>query len=153
MFEGKKINSTENRAVLHVALRETKEAKILVDGEDVIPDVIKVRENVEKFTNQVREGAIKGYTGKPLKTAVIIGIGGSYLGVEFVYEALKYSPEVKAKMEGRSLRFLANVDPIDFARATDGLNCEETLFIISSKTFTTAETMLNARTSLNWLLS
>jgi len=95
---------------------------------------------------------MKGFTGKTLKNCVVIGIGGSYLSLEFVYEALRFHKESREKAKGRVLRFLANVDPIDVARALDNLNPEETLFIINSKTFTTAETMLNARTCREWLL-
>lgn len=104
-------------------------------------------DNIKSFSNEVRNGDRKGITGKNLKNLVVIGIGGSYLGIEFVYEALR-----NAYPQDRKLRFLANVDPIDFGRATEGLNPEETLFLVCSKTFTTAETMLNARSAKEWLL-
>ncbi|EGR28767.1 hypothetical protein IMG5_169030 [Ichthyophthirius multifiliis] len=105
-----------------------------------------------KFTEELRSSVLKGLTGKSIKNLVIIGIGGSYLSIEFVYEALRSHPEAQKRSNGRKLRFLANVDPIDFARAIEDLNPEETMFVINSKTFTTAETMLNARTCRNWLV-
>ena len=147
MFNGTKINLTEKRSVLHVALRMSKEQKLDVDGEgDVVKAVWEVRDKIQKFSEKVRSGDFKGFTGKDLKNVIVIGIGGSYLGPEFVYEALRYDPDWYEAAKGRALRFLANVDPTDFYRALEGLDLEETLFIINSKTFTTAETMLNART-------
>lgn len=152
MFNGDKINRTEKRAVLHTALRAAEGDKFLVDGKDVVPEVHQVLKRITNFTNEVRSGKRLGHTGKPLTDVVSIGIGGSYLGPEFVYEAMKtYGPACKAA-SGRKLRFLANVDPIDVDRALEGLNPETTLVVVISKTFTTAETMLNAKTVKDWLL-
>jgi glucose-6-phosphate isomerase len=147
MYSGLKINSSEKRAVLHVALRMDRDKSVEVEGEgDVVEKVWKVRDKIQQFSEKVRQGKFKGYSGKSLKNVVVIGIGGSYLGPEFVFEALKYDSEGFEGAEGRVLRFLANVDPTDLKRSIEGLNLEETLFIVNSKTFTTAETMLNART-------
>jgi len=151
-FSGAKINKTENRSVLHTALRMPKGSSLEVDGKDVVKDVHEVLEAIRHFSEAVRKGDIKGATGKQLRNVVTIGIGGSYLSIEFVYEALRSEPSCKEAANGRTLRFLANVDPIDFSRSVEGLNAEETLFVINSKTFTTAETMLNARSCRNWLL-
>ncbi|KAI9994241.1 hypothetical protein PInf_016809 [Phytophthora infestans] len=142
---GEHVNATEDRAVMHMALRAPKTEKIVVDGHDVVPDVHEVLDAIRAFTSNVRDG-------KLLKNVISIGIGGSYLGPEFVFESLRYEPVAKAAAEGRNLRFLANVDPVDVARATSGLNPEETLVVVVSKTFTTAETMLNARTLRKWLV-
>lgn len=125
----------------------------MIDGKNVVEDVHEILKRIEGFSTEVREGRVKGLTGKPLKNLVIIGIGGSYLSIEFVYEALRSHPDALLRAQGRKLRFLANVDPIDFLRATEGLNAEETLFVVNSKTFTTAETMLNARSCRSWLVS
>jgi len=152
LFSGEKINETEGRAVLHVALRASKEENISVDGKNVVPEVHDVLNRMKAFSDRVRSGSFLGYTGKPLKDVVCIGIGGSYLGVDFVFQALRTEASAAAAAEGRSLRFLANVDPIDVKRALSGLNAETTLVIVISKTFTTAETMLNARTVKAWLL-
>lgn len=152
MFSGEKINETEGRAVLHCALRAPRSASIAVDGQNVVPEVWKVLDAMKGFSDKVRSGEWKGFTGKALSDVVCIGIGGSYLGVEFVYEALKTDPEAAAAASGRKLRFLANVDPIDVQRALEGLNPETTLVVIISKTFTTAETMLNAKTVKAWLV-
>lgn len=152
MFSGEKINETEGRAVLHAALRAPRSASIAVDGQNVVPEVWKVLDAMKGFSDKVRSGEWKGFTGKALSDVVCIGIGGSYLGVEFVYEALKTDPEAAAAASGRKLRFLANVDPIDVQRALEGLNPETTLVVIISKTFTTAETMLNAKTVKAWLV-
>jgi len=111
----------------------------------ILKEIDQVRQRIAEFSDKVRTGEIKGFTGKKLDTVVAIGIGGSYLGPEFVFEALKHSTMGREPAKGRQLKFLANVDPIDFERATDGIDVESTLFIIVSKTFTTAETMLNAR--------
>jgi len=139
MFNGDIINKTEKRQVWHVKLRE-------FDGQDAMSkEVAQVRERIQKFSDSVRSGSTLGFTHKKLATVVAIGIGGSYLGPEFVYEALRYSGEGRVSSKGIQLKFLANVDPVDFERAVDGIDVEETLFIIVSKTFTTAETMLNAR--------
>jgi len=154
MFKGEKINNTEGRSVLHVALRKPKDASLIVDGVDVVKDVHEVLERIAEFSKKVREGTVAGFTGKRLKNIVAIGIGGSFLGPEFVFEALKHDATCKAASaaQGMQLKFLANVDPVDFFRATDGLDVEETLFVIVSKTFTTAETMLNARTCRQHIL-
>ena len=148
MFAGEKINNTEGRSVLHVALRKPKTDSLTVDGTDVVKDVHDVLDRIAAFSAKVRDGSFAGFTGKKLKNIVAIGIGGSFLGPEFVFEALRHDATCKAASaeKGMQLKFLANVDPIDFFRATDGLDVEETLFVIVSKTFTTAETMLNART-------
>jgi glucose-6-phosphate isomerase len=152
MFSGGKINETEKRAVGHVALRAPKGASIEVDGKDVVPEVHAVLDSMASFSSKVRKGEFVGFTGKPLTDVVCIGIGGSYLGVEFVFEALKTDAAAAEAAKGRQLRFLANVDPIDVKRALQGLNAETTLVIVISKTFTTAETMLNARTVKAWLI-
>jgi glucose-6-phosphate isomerase len=152
MAAGEHINSTEDRAVMHMALRAPKGYTFNVDGSNVVPDVQAVLDKIFEFANKVRSGEAVGATGKPLVNVVSIGIGGSYLGPEFVYEALKTSASSAESGKGRTLRFLANVDPVDVKRATEGLDPEETLVIIVSKTFTTAETMLNARTLREWLI-
>jgi glucose-6-phosphate isomerase len=148
MFAGEKINITENRAVLHVALRAPKGHKIMVDGVDVVPDVHAVLEKMAGFADQIRSGAWKGHTGKPIRNVINIGIGGSDLGPVMAYEALKHYSQ-------RNLNFLfvSNVDGTDFVEATHGLDPEETLFIVCSKTFTTLETMTNARTARQWSLA
>ena len=137
MINGEIINTTEKRQVWHVKLR-TQTQETQVDA-----DVRAVQQRIKEFSDKIRSGQVKGHSGKKITTIVAIGIGGSYLGPEFVYEALRYHG---ASSQGMKLRFLANVDPIDFARALDGVDIEESLFVIVSKTFTTAETMLNART-------
>jgi len=152
MFGGVVINKTEMRPVLHVALRAARDADVKVDGKNVVPDVWKVLDSMKAFSDKVRSGEWKGHTGKPLTDVVCIGIGGSYLGVEFVYEALRTDPEAAKLAKGRRLRFLANVDPIDVQRALEGLSAETTLVLVVSKTFTTAETMLNAHTVKDWLI-
>jgi len=151
-FAGSKINETEGRAVLHHALRAPKDKVINVDGKNVVPEVHTVLDAMKAFSEKVRSGSFVGYTGKPLTNVVCIGIGGSYLGVEFVFEALKTYPDAAKAAAGRTLKFLANVDPIDVKRALDGLSAETTLVIVISKTFTTAETMLNARTLKAWIV-
>lgn len=151
MFNGDKINTTEGRSVLHVALRAPKGASIMADGTDVVPAVHEVLDKIKGFTDKVRSGEWIGATGKALTDVVAIGIGGSYLGPEFVFEALRMDPKASAAASGRRLRFLANVDPVDVARAREGLNPETTLVLVISKTFTTAETMLNARTMRAWI--
>ena len=147
MFSGEKINVTENRAVLHVALRAPKGARILVDGKNVVPDVLAVLDKMEDFSKRVRSGAWKGHTGKRIKNVVNIGIGGSDLGPVMAYEALKHY-----SLRSLTFRFVSNVDGIDFVEATNDLDPAETLFIVSSKTFTTLETMTNAQTARDWLL-
>ena len=152
MAAGEKINTSENRAVLHVALRAAKGTKIVLDGQDTVAEVLKVQAQIKRFAEAVRGGTWKGATGKALTDVVAIGIGGSYLGPEFVFEALRTDPGCAKAAEGRRLRFLANIDPIDVTRALDDLDPETTLVVVISKTFTTAETMLNARTLRGWLV-
>jgi len=152
MASGAKLNTTEDRAVLHVALRAPKSESILVDGKDVVPEVHKVLDRVGVFSKSVRDGTWRGASGKALTSVVAIGIGGSYLGPEFVYEALRTNERASKCAKGRTLRFLANVDPVDVSRALNGLDPETTLVVVVSKSFTTAETMLNARTLRSWLL-
>eukprot|EP00450_Noctiluca_scintillans_P016366 CAMPEP_0194527592 /NCGR_PEP_ID=MMETSP0253-20130528/63730_1 /TAXON_ID=2966 /ORGANISM="Noctiluca scintillans" /LENGTH=782 /DNA_ID=CAMNT_0039372553 /DNA_START=1 /DNA_END=2349 /DNA_ORIENTATION=- len=152
MFRGDRINVTENRSVLHVALRMPRTASVSVNGKNVVPDVWTVLDSIKSFTDKVRSGEWRGHTGKALSDVVCIGIGGSYLGVDFVYEALRTDPHAAEQSRGRGLRFLANVDPIDVKRALEGLLPETTLVVIISKTFTTAETMLNAKTVKAWLV-
>ena len=147
MFRGEKINITENRAVLHTALRAPKNATILVDGKNVVPEVHEVLDKMAAFSHRVRSGAWKGHTGKRIKNVVNIGIGGSDLGPVMACEALRHYSDRKL-----TFRFVSNVDGIDFAEATHDLNPAETLFIVSSKTFTTLETMTNAETARDWLL-
>ncbi len=147
MFRGEKINVTEQRAVLHIALRAPKGESIIVDGEDVVPQVHAVLDKMADFSNRVRSGAWLGHTGKRIRNVINIGIGGSDLGPAMAYEALKFYSE-----RSMTFRFVSNVDGNDFAEATRDLNPEETLFIISSKTFTTLETMTNARTAREWTL-
>lgn len=153
MFGGEHINATEDRAVLHVATRAMRDETIMVDGKNVVPDVWEVLDKIKDFTEKVRSGEWRGVTGKPIKNVVAIGIGGSFLGPLFVHTALRTDQEAASLAQGRSLRFLANVDPIDVARALNGLDAAETLFVVISKTFTTAETMLNARTVRAWLVA
>ena len=148
MFRGDKINITENRAVLHVALRAPKGASIVVDGENVVPQVHAVLDKMADFSNRVRGGAWKGYTGKRIRNVINVGIGGSDLGPVMAYEALKHYSD-----RSMTFRFVSNVDGTDFAEAVHDLDPAETLFIISSKTFTTLETMTNARTARDWLLA
>jgi glucose-6-phosphate isomerase len=147
MFRGDKINITENRAVLHVALRAPKGESILVDGKDVVPEVHAVLDAMAAFSERVRSGEWKGHTGKRIRNLVNIGIGGSDLGPVMAYEALKHYSQ-----RDLTFRFVSNVDGTDFAEAVQDLDPEETLFIISSKTFTTLETMTNAHTAREWLL-
>ncbi|HTF71533.1 MAG TPA: glucose-6-phosphate isomerase [Edaphobacter sp.] len=147
MFGSDKINRTENRAVLHVALRAPRGTSILVDGHNVVPDVHEVLDKMTDFSNRVRSGAWKGHTGKPIRNVVNIGIGGSDLGPVMAYEALKHYSE-----RAMTFRFVSNIDGTDFAEAVRDLDPTETLFIVSSKTFTTLETMTNARTARAWSL-
>ena len=148
MFRGDKINITEKRAVLHVALRALRTEKIFVDGVDVVPEVHAVLDKMAAFSNRVRSGEWKGHTGKKIKTVINVGIGGSYLGPEMAYSALR-------EYSDRSIqfRFVANVDGAAFAEATHDLDPAETLFVLSSKTFTTLETMTNAATARKWTLA
>ena len=145
MFRGDKINITENRAVLHVALRAPRDEKIMVDGENVVPAVHAVLDKMAAFCDRVRSGDWKGHTGKRIKNVINIGIGGSDLGPVMAYEALKHYSQ-----RDMTFRFVSNVDGTDFAEAVLDLQADETLFIISSKTFTTLETMTNAHTARDW---
>jgi glucose-6-phosphate isomerase len=148
MFSGEKINITENRAVLHVALRAPRGESIVVDGENVVHAVHAVLDRMAVFSNRIRSGEWLGYTGKPIRNVVNIGIGGSDLGPVMAYEALKHYSQ-----RDLNFRFVSNVDSTDFVEAVHGLNAEETLFIVSSKTFTTLETMTNAHSARVWLLA
>jgi glucose-6-phosphate isomerase len=147
MFRGEKINITENRAVLHVALRAPKGTSIIVDGQDVVPEVHAVLDKMANFSERVRSGAWTGHTGKRIRNAINVGIGGSDLGPVMAYEALKHYSDRKM-----IFRFVSNVDGTDFAEAVQDLDPAETLFIVSSKTFTTLETMTNAHTARAWAL-
>jgi glucose-6-phosphate isomerase len=148
MFRGDKINITENRAVLHTALRAPRTASIKVDGVDVVPEVHAVLDRMSAFANRIRSGEWKGHTGKRIKNIVNVGIGGSDLGPVMAYEALRHYTD-----RSLTFRFVSNVDGTDFAEATHDLDPSETLFIISSKTFTTLETMTNAETARDWSLA
>src|SRR5580700_4342156 len=147
MFSGEKINITENRAVLHVALRAPKGSSIIVDGENVVPGVHAVLDKMSSFCDRVRSGAWKGHTGKRIRNIINIGIGGSDLGPVMAYEALKHYSE-----RALTFRFVSNIDGTDFAEAVHDLDPSETLFIVSSKTFTTLETMTNAQSARDWSL-
>jgi len=148
MFRGDKINLTENRAVLHIALRAPKDATILVDGQNVVPEVHAVLDKMAEFSERVRSGAWTGHTGKRIRNVLNIGIGGSDLGPVMAYEALRHYRE-----RNMTFRFVSNIDGIDFIEATRDLDPAETLFIVSSKTFTTLETMTNAESARAWLLN
>jgi len=148
MFRGEKINITEKRAVLHVALRAPKSESIFVDGKDVVPEVHAVLDRMADFSNRVRSGEWKGHTGKRIRNVINIGIGGSDLGPVMAYEALKHYSE-----RSMTFRFVSNVDGTDFAEAVQDLDPAETLFIVSSKTFTTLETMTNAQSARAWSLA
>jgi glucose-6-phosphate isomerase len=148
MFRGEKINITEKRAVLHVALRAPKDASILVDGKNVVPEVHAVLDKMADFADRVRSGAWKGHTGKRIRNVVNIGIGGSDLGPVMAYEALKHHSQ-----RDMTFRFVSNIDGTDFVEAVRDLDPAETLFIVSSKTFTTLETMTNAQTARAWSLA
>jgi glucose-6-phosphate isomerase len=147
MFSGEKINVTEDRAVLHTALRAPRDASIAVDGDNVVPLVHSVLDKMAEFADGVRSGAWKGHSGSPIRNVVNIGIGGSDLGPVMAYEALKHYSERTMRF-----RFVSNVDGNDFAEAVHDLNPAETLFIVSSKTFTTMETLTNANTARDWVL-
>ena len=147
MYSGEKINITENRAVLHTALRAPKGSTIMVDGHNVVPEVHAVLEKMSRFSDSIRGGEWKGFTGKRIRNIVNIGIGGSDLGPVMAYEALKFYSSREL-----TFRFVSNIDGNDFSEAVQDLHPEETLFIVSSKTFTTLETMTNARTARKWLL-
>jgi glucose-6-phosphate isomerase len=147
MFKGEPINSTENRAALHVALRAPKGERIMVGGSDVVPEVQAVLDRMAAFADQIRSGLWKGHTGKPIRNVINIGIGGSDLGPVMAYEALRdYS------LRDMNFRFVSNVDGTDFREATRDIDPEETLFIVCSKTFTTTETLANARSAREWML-
>jgi glucose-6-phosphate isomerase len=148
MFRGDKINVSENRAVLHVALRAPRGASIMYDGRNVVPDVQAVLDRMAAFSIRLRTGAWKGHTGKRIRNVINIGIGGSDLGPVMAYEALRHYSE-----RAMTFRFVSNIDGTDFAEAVRDLDPAETLFIVSSKTFTTLETMTNARTAREWLLA
>ncbi len=148
MFSGARINSTEHRAVLHVALRAPRSQRILLDGHDVVPDVHAVLDRMRAFCEDVRGGGWRGHTGRPIRAVVNIGIGGSDLGPVMAYEALRFFTD-----RDLTCRFVSNVDGTDFAEAVRDLDAAETLFVVSSKTFTTQETMANARTAREWLVS
>jgi len=145
MFRGEKINVTENRAVLHVALRTPRDESIVVDGENVVPQVHAVLDKMTDFSNRVRSGEWKGYTGKRMRNIINIGIGGSDLGPHMAYDALQYYSD-----RNLTVRFVSNVDGNEFVEATRDLDPAETLFIVSSKTFTTLETLTNARSAREW---
>jgi len=147
MFRGEKVNVTENRAALHVALRAPRGASIVVDGKNVVPEVHAVLDKMTEFSDRVRSGAWKGHTGKRIRNVINIGIGGSDLGPVMAYEALQYYSE-----RSMVFRFVSNVDGTDFVEATRDLDPAETLFIVSSKTFTTFETMTNAQSAREWSL-
>jgi glucose-6-phosphate isomerase len=148
MFRGDKVNITEDRAVLHVALRAPKSTSIVLDGTDVVPGVHAVLDRMTAFADQVRRGEWKGHTGKRIRNVVNIGIGGSDLGPVMAYEALRYYSE-----RAMTFRFVSNVDGTDFVEATRDLDASETLFVVSSKTFTTLETMTNAHSARDWSLT
>ena len=148
MFRGEKINITEGRSVLHAALRAPREASILVDGKNVVPEVHAVLDKMAAFSERIRSGEWKGHTGKRIRNVINIGIGGSDLGPVMAYEALRYYSDRSIRF-----RFVSNIDATDFREAVEGLDPSETLFVVSSKTFTTLETMTNARTARSWVLS
>src|ERR1700690_1568221 len=147
MFRGDKINVTEKRAVLHIALRAPRGASIVVDGENVVPKVHAVLDQMTKFANRLRSGDWKGHTGKRIRNVVNVGIGGSDLGPVMAYEALRHYSD-----RDLTFRFVSNVDSTDFAEATRDLSADETLFIISSKTFSTLETLTNAHSARDWVV-
>ena len=148
MFRGERINVSENRAVLHVALRAPRGASIMHDGQNVVPEVHAVLDKMAEFADRVRSGAWRGHTGKRIRNVINIGIGGSDLGPVMAYEALRHYSE-----RALTFRFVSNVDGTDLAEAVQGLDPAETLFIVSSKTFTTLETMTNAQSARDWLLA
>src|ERR1700683_5208277 len=148
MFRGDRINITENRAVLHIALRAPRGSSIVLDGQNIVPQVHAVLDKMADFCNRVRSGSWKGHTGKRIRNVINIGIGGSDLGPVMAYEALRHYSD-----RAMTFRFVSNVDGTDFAEAVRDLDPGETLFIVSSKTFTTLETMTNAHTARAWLLT
>ena len=148
MFAGERINVSENRSVLHVALRMPKGASLVVDGVDVVAEVHEVLDRMAAFANKIRSGEWKGHTGKPIRNIVNIGIGGSDLGLVMAYEALRHYTR-----RDLTFRFVSNVDSTDFVEATRDLSADETLFIVSSKTFGTLETLTNATSARDWVLA
>src|SRR4051794_26967531 len=148
MFRGEHINVSEDRAVLHVALRMPRDRSLIVDGEDVVKQVHEVLDRMGAFAERVRSGEWKGHTGKRIRNVINIGIGGSDLGPVMAYEALRHYSD-----RDRTFRFVSNVDGTDFAEATRELDPAQTLFVVSSKTFTTLETMTNANTAREWTLA
>ena len=148
MFRGDRINTTENRSVLHVALRMPRERSLIVDGVDVVAEVHETLDRMAAFSERVRSGEWKGHTGKPIRNVVNVGIGGSDLGPVMAYEALRYYTR-----RDLTFRFVSNVDSTDFVEATRDLAPDETLFVVSSKTFTTLETMTNAHSAREWALA
>src|SRR6476661_5221663 len=148
MFAGEHINTSEDRAVLHTALRLPADASLVVDGQDVVADVHDVLDRMGDFTDRVRSGEWRGATGERIKTVVNIGIGGSDLGPVMVYRALRHYADA-----GISVRFISNVDPSDLVRSLHGLDPATTLFIVASKTFSTLETLTNATAARRWLLA
>lgn len=149
---GDHLNISEDRAAMHMALRAAPNQVYKVDGVNVVPAVHKVWNQIKTFSDGIRSGKLVGHTFYPIVNVIAIGIGGSYLGANFVYEALRHDKEAMAAAKGRELRFLANVDPVAVTRALEGLKPEETIAIVISKTFTTRETMLNARTVRKWFV-
>ncbi|HYM68525.1 MAG TPA: glucose-6-phosphate isomerase, partial [bacterium] len=147
MFRAERINTTEHRAVLHVALRAPRSQAIVVDGRDVVPDVHAVLDRMADFSERVRSGVWRGHTGKPIRNVVNIGIGGSDLGPVMAYEALRWYSR-----RDMTFRFVSNIDGTDFVEATRDLDPADTLFIVSSKTFTTLETLTNAKAARAWAL-
>ena len=147
MFRGDAINTTERRPVLHIALRAPKGATIVVNGENVVPQVHAVLDRMAAFSDRIRDGRWTGHTGKRIRNILNIGIGGSDLGPVMAYEALKHYSD-----RAMTFRFISNIDGTDFVEATRDLDPAETLFIVSSKTFTTLETMTNAQTARDWLI-
>jgi glucose-6-phosphate isomerase len=152
MFNGDITNTCERRSVLHTALRLPKTESLIVNGVDVVKSVHEVLEKIKTYSTKIRNGDIKGFSGKRLTKIIAIGIGGSYLGTDFVYNALKSHKKYNTLSEGFELKFIANVCPVDFYNAVKNLNVEETLVIVVSKTFTTAETMLNSRNMKQWVI-
>ncbi len=147
MFVGERINTTEDRPVLHTALRATRTDRVAVDGVDVVPDVHDVLDTMAAFSDQIRSGSWRGHTGKPIRTVINIGIGGSDLGPAMAYRALR-----PYRHPNIDVRFVSNIDPAHLVAALDGVDAEETLFVVASKTFTTIETLTNAHSARNWLL-
>lgn len=155
MYRGEDINTTEKRGVLHIALRASENDKYIYKDKDIVKDVINVRKYIKEYSTNIRNGTIRSINGNLFKNTIVIGIGGSYLGTKYVHEALRSDLRGGSyqSSKGRILRFLSNVDPVDFTRSIQDLNPNETLIIIVSKTFTTTETMLNAKLCRNWIVT